>query len=102
MSRTEICALLGRLTGVLGAVLLVPLGVALAYGESAWLSFAAPAALGLAIGWLSRRIPLEAGGRRAPASGGSRMYLFVALAWGPLRRFRRLALHRASSAPASS
>lgn len=81
MSRPETLALLGRLAGALGAALLVPLGVALVYRESAWPAFAVPAAVGLWIGWRSGRLPLEPP-RTRPSATGSRVYLFVVLAWG--------------------
>ena len=64
----------------LGVALLIPLAVALALGEPAWLAFAAPAALGLAIGLLSRRYAPLIGGA-GPSTGGGRAYRFVVLAW---------------------
>ena len=80
MSRAETLALLGRLAETLGVALLIPLAVALAHGEPAWLAFAAPAALGLTIGALSRRFaPLI--GRSRPSTDGTRAYRFVVLAW---------------------
>ncbi len=80
MNRTETIALLGRMAEALGLALLIPLAVALVLGEPAWLAFAAPAALGLAIGAFSRRFaPLV--GRSGPSKGGGRSYLFVVLAW---------------------
>lgn len=80
MTRAETIALLGRLAEALGLALLIPLGVALAHGEPAWLAFAAPAALGLGVGALSRRFaPLI--GRSGSSTDGSRAYRFVVLAW---------------------
>ena len=80
MTRAETIALLGRMAEALGVALLIPLAVALALGEPAWLAFAAPAALGLAIGLLSRRyVPLIGG--TGPSTGGGRAYRFVVLAW---------------------
>ena len=81
MTHPETFALLGRLAETLGVTLLIPLAVALAYGEPAWLAFAAPAALGLVIGALSRRhAPLVE--RVGSFTRGARTYLFVVLAWG--------------------
>ncbi len=80
MTRGETLALLGRLAGTLGVALLIPLAVAVALGESAWLAFAAPAALGLAISGLSRRFAPVVGSP-SPSAGGTRAYLFVVLAW---------------------
>ena len=80
MTRAETIALLGRLAEALGLALLIPLAVALAHGEPAWLAFAAPAALGLGVGALSRRFaPLI--GRSGSSTDGSRAYRFVVLAW---------------------
>ena len=80
MTRAETIALLGRLAEALGLALLIPLGVALAHGEPAWLAFAAPAALGLGVGALSRRFaPLM--DRSGSSTDGSRAYRFVVLAW---------------------
>ena len=80
MTRAETIALLGRLAEALGLALLVPLAVALAHGEPAWLAFAAPAALGLGIGALGRRFaPLL--GRSGASADGTRAYRFVVLAW---------------------
>ena len=80
MTRAETIALLGRMAEALGVALLIPLAVALALGEPAWLAFAAPAALGLAIGLLSRRYAPLIGGT-GPSTGGGRAYRFVVLAW---------------------
>lgn len=80
MTRAETIALLGRLAETLGLALLIPLAVALAHGEPAWLAFAAPAALGLSIGLLSRRYAPLLGGT-GPSTGGGRAYRFVVLAW---------------------
>ena len=80
MTRAETIALLGRMAEALGGALLIPLGVALVLGEPAWLAFAAPAALGLGIGALSRRHAPLIGGA-GPSTGGGRAYLFVVLAW---------------------
>ena len=81
MTHPETFALLGRLAETLGVTLLIPLAVALAYGEPAWLAFAAPAALGLLIGALSRRYaPLVE--RAGSFSRAARTYLFVVFAWG--------------------
>lgn len=81
MTRAETIALLGRLAETLGVALIIPLAVALALGEPAWLAFAVPAALGLVIGALSRRFaPLI--GRSGSSTDGTRAYRFVVLAWG--------------------
>ncbi len=61
--------------------MLAPLGLAVALGEPAWPAFAVPALLGLGLSRLSRRLPLDPDGP-ASGSGGSRVYLFVVLAWG--------------------
>ena len=82
MTRRDTLALLGRLTGALGVALLIPLGVAFGYRESAWTAFAAPAAFALWIGVLSRRLHLEDTGRGASPGGAYRIYLFVVLGWG--------------------
>lgn len=80
MSTTEVIALLGRLTGAIGAAMLLPCGLALALGEPAWLYFAVPAAVGFVLARLSTRFPVEENGS-ATRSSGTRTFLFVVLAW---------------------
>ncbi len=83
----HLAGLVGGLVGALGVATLIPLGLALALGEPEWSAFAVPAAIGIGVGWFTRRHRPSGADRRDPGfivpspGAASRAYGFVVSAW---------------------